>query len=298
MEKTLGERILEGCENQPTPESFLKARADGLIEAEEMVMGQWTSSYEDVLINAKNAMFSDLDKKVEQKIIDTISKYMPKDVVSSYAHKFSRDIFSEFKEIDMQKYNVEKAYNKIQNLIDNTNFFENAFLESTTQGYIGDNDFLFYGITDSEAQTFATQKTDAKTISVALSSFVKKLEQRIFASDDRITRCENELLRLENKIKQVDSQRIAVLKERKQIRQQLKQNPTDKTLQEKLETSKQQETTLVSQISDLSKQTKPIKQEIEYKTADIKRKIDQKHEFDSMLKSVNNQIQTNNDLQL
>lgn len=298
MEKTLGERLLEGCENQPTPETFLKAKADMLIEGEEIVTGQWTSSYEDVLENAKNAMFSELESEIQQKIINTISKYMPKDVVLNYAKNFSRNILEDVKNADMQQYNLEKAYNKTKNLIDTTNFFENAFLESATQGYIGDNDFLFYGITDSETQTFATEKTNAKTVSVALSSFIKKLEQRIFASDDSITRYQNELARLENKLKQVDNQRIAVLKERKQIRQALKQNPNDKNLHEKLEASKQQEATLVSQISTMSKDIKNFKQEIAYKTSDIKRKIDLKHQFDSMLKSVNNQAQTDNDLQL
>ena len=46
MEKTLAERILEDCQGQQTPKVFLQAKADMLIEAEEMVTGQWTSSYE------------------------------------------------------------------------------------------------------------------------------------------------------------------------------------------------------------------------------------------------------------
>ena len=298
MEKTLGEIFLEGCENQPTPKSFLEVRINNLIEAEEMVMGQWTSSYESVAENAKNAMFYDLEKKVEQKIIDTISKYMPKDVVAPYARRFSREIFCDITTCDMQKYNLETAYAKIENHIQNTNFFENAFLESATYGYIGDNDFLFYGITDTEYQNFATQTTDAKTVATALTAYVKKVEQHIMNIDDRITRCENELIRLENKIKNVDEQRIAVLKQRKQLRQELKQNPTDQHLLQQLEQSKQQETSLVSQISELSKQAKPIKQEITSKTANIQRRIELREQFKIMIMHLPCQPEQGNDMQL
>lgn len=298
MEKTLSERFLEGCENMATPESFLKAEIDMLIEGEEMVTGQWSSSYESVQENAKNVKFSDLETQIEQKIIATVSKYMPKDQILPYAKSFSRNILEDVKNANIHQYDLQKAYNTIQNLVYNTNFFENAFLESAHQGYIGDNDFLFYGITDSEYQDFATQETNAQKVSSALTAFVKKVEQRILTVDDNITRYQNELIRVEDKLKKVDEQRIAVLKQRKQIRQGLKENPSDLKLPTALEISKQQETTLVSQISDLSKQAKALKQEISYKTADIKRKIDLKDQFDSMLKSVNNQLEANDGMQL
>lgn len=298
MEKSLAEIFLEGCENMATPQNFLQAKIDMLIEGEEMVTGQWTSSYESVQENAKNAMFSDLESQIEQKIIATISKYMPKDQILPYARSFSRDILENIKNTNIHQYDLQKAYNTIQNLVYNTNFFENAFLESAHQGYIGDNDFLFYGITDSEYQNFATQNIDAKKVASALTAFIKKVERRILTADDNITRYQNELIRVEDKLKKVDEQRIAVLKQRKQIRQGLKENPSDLKLPTALEISKQQEATLVSQISDLSKQAKSLKQEISYKTADIKRKIDLKYQFDSMLKNVNSQINTNDDLQL
>ena len=89
-----------------------------------------------------------------------------------------------------------------------------------------------------------------------------------------------------------------MLKQRKQIRQGLKENPSDLKLPTALEISKQQETTLVAKISEMSKDIKKLKQQIAYKVTDIKRKIDLKEKFDSMLQNVNNQIQANDDLQL
>ena len=298
MEKTLAERILEDCQGQQTPKGFLQAKADMLIEAEEMVTGQWTSSYESILEHAKNAMFSDLETQVQQKIIATISKYMPEDEVSQYARHFSRSILEDVQNSNTMMYDLQKAYNKIEHLVQNTNFFENAFLESAHQGFIGDNDFLFYGITDDEYKNFATQKTDAKAVASALASFVNKMEQKILTADDNITRYENELIIAEDKLKKVDNQRIELLKQRKQIRQGLKENPSDLKLPTALEISKQQETTLVAKISEMSKDIKKLKQQIAYKVTDIKRKIDLKEKFDSMLQNVNNQIQANDDLQL
>ena len=298
MEKTLAERILEDCQGQQTPKGFLQAKADMLIEAEEMVTGQWTSSYESILEHAKNAMFSDLETQVQQKIIATISKYMPEDEVSQYARHFSRSILEDVQNSNTMMYDLQKAYNKIEHLVQNTNFFENAFLESAHQGFIGDNDFLFYGITDDEYKNFATQKTDAKAVASALTSFVNKMEQKILTADDNITRYENELIIAEDKLKKVDNQRIELLKQRKQIRQGLKENPSDLKLPTALEISKQQETTLVAKISEMSKDIKKLKQQIAYKVTDIKRKIDLKEKFDSMLQNVNNQIQANDDLQL
>ena len=298
MEKTLAERILEDCQGQQTPKGFLQAKADMLIEAEEMVTGQWTSSYESILEHAKNAMFSDLETQIQQKIIATISKYMPEDEVSQYARHFSRSILEDVQNSNTMMYDLQKAYNKIEHLVQNTNFFENAFLESAHQGFIGDNDFLFYGITDDEYKNFATQKTDAKAVASALTSFVNKMEQKILTADDNITRYENELIIAEDKLKKVDNQRIELLKQRKQIRQGLKENPSDLKLPTALEISKQQETTLVAKISEMSKDIKKLKQQIAYKVTDIKRKIDLKEKFDSMLQNVNNQIQANDDLQL
>ena len=257
-----------------------------------------TLSYESILEHAKNAMFSDLETQVQQKIIATISKYMPEDEVSQYARHFSRSILEDVQNSNTMMYDLQKAYNKIEHLVQNTNFFENAFLESAHQGFIGDNDFLFYGITDDEYKNFATQKTDAKAVASALTSFVNKMEQKILTADDNITRYENELIIAEDKLKKVDNQRIELLKQRKQIRQGLKENPSDLKLPTALEISKQQETTLVAKISEMSKDIKKLKQQIAYKVTDIKRKIDLKEKFDSMLQNVNNQIQANDDLQL
>lgn len=268
MEKTLAEIILENCLGKN--EEYITEICEYLKNNEKYIFGD-NQKLEEYKKLVPQHILSNLENRVKEKVAPILENYFPKELIDKYLFNFYNNCFYDLYQIDLSKYDIKKVEKYILNIINNTNFFENCFLNSA-QGAKFENSFLYDSMTNDIFNDLQKQEISYSVCQNVAKQAVESYYKIIKQTQEKMLEIQNSIQIKEHQKCEMEKQKKQLVKDRRKIREELKQKPGDNNLLERLTQSKEEEKVLIENYSAISKEIKKLKED--YQEADFDCKYD------------------------
>lgn len=287
LTKTLQDIIFDQCKESVNP-NYIQEHAEKLQESmlehlersgvspnfyDEVSSTDFSQSYPSRIAN-------ELNQVIVEKVTKTLQQYFPmevfgEDIKRFYLPSLENILYSAQEQSNQVDFG--QVCNKINKLIFDTQYFENIFIQQASRL---DMDVDLFDIEMSAAQF---EQARSKTFSFEEMKQLPEIALTNLNSNISQKRTQNETLEKKlqeaNNLKlQLEEQQINLFKDRKKLRERIKQDPENIALQEELENSKQAEKNYIESIRQAKTSVESIKSEIErnnhtinYLGADLKK---------------------------
>ena len=221
MEQTFVERLLEKCQGQTNPE-LIDGICEELADAEEHVTG-YRQALEDYQPLVTEVVKNRLENSIIRTVQPKIQKYMPKKVMDKYFNSFYKGCLEELKDIDLQKYDLQKIGEYINKLATETKFFENCFVESLRNPKTADA-YLHEKMPDEVFKALLKRPITYTIIENVGKDAAKSYETSIDKINKKIKNLQKEQDEKQKEKDKIEQEKIKELKDRKKLREDIKQN--------------------------------------------------------------------------
>lgn len=269
IKKTLQEIIFDQSKENVNPD-YVKVQAEASKNARlQALANTGMSLYDPMYLDAESLEYDtifvdqkakELGDKVRDKLIVSLGSYFPQgDFAEEFDGYFRPFIKTMMEEAYRQREEVDfgQVCDRITRLVQNSNYFENKFVDAAKTGSfidLNDDEMTAEEFTVSREKAIDPHEmaqVPAEAMRV-LTEQTKREEQR---RDD--SRAEADAKAIEHE--SLTNQKISLLKERKSIREQLKNMPDNEALLAELEESKLREAEFI----DIIREAKVVAEEAE-----------------------------------
>lgn len=259
MEKTFAEIILKNCKGKN--EEYIRQICEYLKNNEKHIFGD-NQKLEEYKKLVPQHILSNLENKVKEKVAPILEVYFPKELIDKYLFGFYNNCFYDLYQIDLSKYDIKKVEQYIENIIKNTNFFENCFLESAKSGKF-ENSYLYDKMSVKTYSKLQQQEISYQVCKIVAEQAIISYKEIILTTQNKIKEIENTIQQKEQQKLEMEKYKKQLVKDRRIIREQLKQDSTNIGILDKLTQSKEEEQVLIEKYSAISKEIKKLKEDLQ-----------------------------------